>query len=213
MGCRPCSSRVPNMKRNHMDYVYMDFEFIPWILGRDSRNNVDRGILSVGIVTKHAAYYAINAEMDWQTAFVTGRTARWMTENVFRHYPGTHPRLDHGHEDVKPYAQIGAEVDAFFKAACPTGSDKKDIEVVVNCGAQDMIRMHTLVCDNDWSDINPWIPQSQDDIGRITRKANRLGLKKEELPVQLPETLHHGLYDAEYEREVHTYIRSRLGDI
>ena len=80
MGCRPCSSRVPNMKRNHMDYVYMDFEFIPWILGRDSRNNVDRGMLSVGIVTKHAAYYAINAEMDWQTAFVTGRTARWMTE-------------------------------------------------------------------------------------------------------------------------------------
>lgn len=206
-GRQPAAPSILIRKENHMDYVYLDFEFLP----DDFR---PEAMLSVGIVTEYAAYYAVNAQMDWEAAFVTHKNAAWMSDNVFKHYPshGKH-RLDHGHEDVKPYKQIGQEVDAFFKAACPTGHAKTDIEVVVNCGAQDMIRLHGLICGHDWSKMSSWIPQGQDDMYRIKRKAYRLGVAKEDLPVQDPVTEHHALYDAEYERSVHEYIMSRLGDV
>jgi hypothetical protein len=191
-----------------MDFVFLDTEF-------NRKDFTKRGLVSFSLVTEHASYYAVNGEMDAQTICGDPEIGEWMTENVFlphipHHGPG---RVNWNHEDVKDYATISAEANAFLKSACPTGNAKDDIEIIVKCGAQDMVRLHTLISDNDWSQFGPWIPQGSDDMYRIQRKAYRLGLKKEDLPVQDDATVHHALFDAEHEMRVHSYIRDRFGDL
>lgn len=190
-----------------MDYVYLDTEF-------NRKDFSSKGLVSIALVAGNDVYYAVNGEMDLQKIVGDPEIGAWMTENIFEPHILTHSmRRLRQTPDVKDYDVISAEVNAFLKAACPTGSAKDDIEIIVNCGAQDMVRLHTLLADNDFGRLGPWVPYGSDDMYRIKRKAYRLGLRKEELPVQRPETAHHALYDAEYEREVHQFIRDRYGKI
>ena len=192
-----------------MDYVVIDTEF----------NRVDfspKGLISIALVTPHASYYAVNRDMDTDMLKLDEQSYNWLLENVWPHLPGGHPGkfwFNRLHHDVKPYDVIRREVDAFLRAACPTGVAKNDIELVANCGAQDVVRLHTLLADNDFSKFGDWVPQGADDMYRIKRAAYRRGVKKEELPVQNPQKAHHALHDAEYELDVVEYIRRRLGEL
>jgi len=192
-----------------MDYLVIDTEF--------NRVNLSpRGLMSIALVTPYASYYAVNRHMDTSMRGLDEQSCNWMLENVWPHLPGGHPNKFSSnwmHPDVKPYATIRREVDAFLRAACPTGIAKDDIELVANCGAQDVVRLHTLLSHNDFSKFGPWVPQGADDMYRIKRAAYRRGVKKEELPVQDPQKAHHALHDAEYELSVVEYIRRRLSEL
>lgn len=84
---------------------------------------------------------------------------------------------------------------------------------MVNCGSQDVVRLHTLLCGNDWAHMPPWVPLAADDVYRVKRKAYRLGLNKADLPPIDEEQAHHALYDAQYELSVFQYIKEKYGDI
>lgn len=192
----------------HPVYVHADTEFLSYDL-------TDGGFVSAGLVTKHASYYAVNADMNFDEIFRSGKNARWMSDNVLPHLPTIpHPVfgdiLDTEHPDVKPYRIISSEVNQFLKAVTPT-EDADDMEIIVKSGSQDMVRLHTLLSDNDWAQHGPWVPQYADDIARIKRRACYLGLDKDELPVQDASTLHHALWDAEHEMRVHDYLLDRFG--
>lgn len=193
----------------HPNYVYLDSEFLPNSLTR-------AGTVSFGLATRNASYYAVNADMDFDEIFFRSEPAPWLRKNVMNHLPTIPGRgasgveLDYEHPDVKPYAKISAEVSDFVRDACPNGS-RDDVEFIVNSGSQDMVRFHSVISGNDWAAHEPWIPRYADDIARIKRRSYRLGLDKKELPVQAAETLHHPLYDAQYEMRVHGYILDRFG--
>lgn len=191
-----------------MKYLYLDTEF-------NRKDFTSRGLVSIGLVTEEASYYAVNNDMDLQTIAYDPEIGDWMTTNVLEPHIPSHSlrRLRQDHPDVKPFERISKEVDDFLRFACPTGNAKQDIEVVVNCGSQDMVRLHTLLANNDWGKFGDWVPQAADDMYRIKRKACKLGLKEEELPVQRPEEMHHALYDAEHEMRVHQYILRRFGEL
>lgn len=184
-----------------MKYLYLDTEF--------HRNDFTRrGLVSIGMVTDEAAYYAVNNDMDIQGIASDPEVGEWMTENVLEPHIPSHSlrRLRQDHPDVKPWAVISAEVDAFLKAACPTGNAKTDLKVVVDCGAQDMVRLHTLLANNDWSKFGPWVPQAAVDMYEIKRNARQLNMKLEDLPVQPVEEMHHALYDAEHLKREHDFL-------
>lgn len=189
-----------------MKYLYLDTEF-------NRKDFTKRGLVSIALVTDEASYYAVNNDMDIQGITTDPDIGEWMTENVFEPHIPTHSlrRLRQDHGEVKDFDTISREVDSFLKSACPTGVAEEDIEVIVKCGSQDMVRLHTLLKNNDWGLFGEWIPTYADDMARIQRRAYEVGLKKEDLPTQRPETEHHALYDAEYEREVHQYILGRFG--
>lgn len=197
----------PIPERNPMKDLVIDTEF----------NRVDlspHGLISIALVTEDASYYAVNWDLDINMPGLDGESVEWMRANVWKHLPGGQPdRFDRSHPDVKPYHVIRQEVDLFLRAACPTLNAKTDIELFANCGAQDVVRLHTLLADNDFSKFGDWVPQGADDMYRLKRAAYRLGLPKGDLPVQDPQKAHHALWDAEYELDVIDYIRRRLGGL
>lgn len=189
-----------------MDYVVLDTEFLSYDLR-------PTGLVSIALVSEHASYYAVNAAMAVRDLH-RGSSAEFMKAHVWPHLPARGPYLlDYDHEDVKDYGTIRNEVDAFLKGACPTGNAKEDIELVVNCGAQDMIRLHTLLCNNDWSKMGSWVPKASDDMYRIKRSLCRAGHDLSGLPEQDPDTQHHALYDAMHELEVITLLRQKYGNL
>lgn len=199
---------APSMEGTIVHYVYLDTEF-------NRKDFTKRGLVSLALLTENDSYYAVNSDMDLQGIAYDLEIGDWMTKYVLEPHIPNHAlrRVRQDHPDVKDYATISSEVDAFLKAACPTGNAKEDIEVIVKCGAQDMVRLHTLISNNDWSQFGPWIPQGSDDMYRIQRKAYRMGLEKEDLPVQDPAAEHHALHDVRHEKLVHEYIRGRFGDL
>ncbi|MBD3004870.1 3'-5' exoribonuclease [Streptomyces sp. 5-10] len=184
-----------------VQYASLDTEFLP-------NNLTPSGLISIGITTRHASYYAVNADMN---AFQVCQR-EWMVENVWKHLPNHGVGyLDYDHEDVKDYGTIREEVDAFFRGmAIEPDRDITDYTtMLVNHGAQDVVRLHTL-WDNDWKVMPAHIPTYADDVARIKRDLRRSEGGCElamSLPVQDPETLHHALYDAEHELAVCEYIR------
>jgi len=93
--------------------VFYDTEFI-----EDGRT-ID--LISIGMVREDGAeYYAVSSEFDLEAL---GRS-KWLMTHVFPSLPkpfgearmhGKWPRIDTGHPDVKPRAQIAREVAAFIR--------------------------------------------------------------------------------------------------
>lgn len=192
-----------------MKYVYLDTEF-------NRKDFTKRGLVSLALVTDDSSYYAVNADMNIHGIASDGEVGEWMTENVLKpHIPtfGGVSSLRHDHPDVKGFSTIGREVDAFLMNACPSGVADRDIEMIVKCGSQDMVRMHGVLTNHDWGLFGEWIPTYADDMARIQRRAYDRGVRPEDLPVQREGNEHHALHDAEHEREVHQYILSRLGPL
>lgn len=202
-------------KVNNMINVGLDMEFLP-------NDLTPTGLISLGLkyvtpTQEQMTYYAVNEAMDTK-ALHTGENAEWMVKNVWKHLPTLgRVQLDTSHPDVKDYGTIREEVIAFlYQAACevnPESPSRDDVQLVVNCGAQDMVRLQTLTCSNKFSDMPPWIPFAADDVYRLKRKAYQLGLEKAELPVLDEAKGHHALHDANYELSVFEYIKERYGDI
>lgn len=195
--------------------VGLDMEFLP-------KDLTPTGLISIGVAYDNpegfrSSYYAINGAMDTR-AIHTGENAEWMVSNVWKHLPASsRAQLDVSHPDVKDYGTIRKEVVSFLHQAAsevnPDNPSRDDLQIVVNCGAQDMVRLQTLACANVFADMPAWIPFAADDVYRLKRKAYRLGLSKEDLP-KIDESLaHHSLYDAEYELSVFQYIKEKYGDI
>lgn len=195
--------------------VGLDMEFLP-------KDLTPTGLISLGMAYDtpggdRITYYAVNGAMDTR-ALHTGENAEWMVENVWKHLPASgRVQLDTSHPDVKDYGTLRTEVVAFLRqAACavnPENPSRDDLQFVVNCGAQDMVRLQTLACANTFADMPPWIPFAADDVYRLKRKAYRLGLDKADLPVIHEDAAHHALYDAEYELSVFEHIKEKYGDI
>jgi len=181
-----------------MQRVWLDTEFI--------RNNFSpRGLISIGLTSESGKeYYAVNWLLD-STMFGLGlESYKWMCENVWPHLPGGHPeKFDRDHPEVKEYATIREDIERFFWDLTPDGNPDRDITIYVNCGAQDMIRLHTL-WDNDWGVMPSCVPKFADDMARIKRESV---LKKEALPKQNPKTEHHALYDAQHDKKTYVFIK------
>lgn len=189
-----------------MKFVYLDTEF-------STKDLTRTGLVSIALCTVEASYYAVNNDMDIHAIREDPEIGPWMTENVFRHIPNhSMHSLDQRTGDVRTYAQIGLDVNAFLRAACNRTGTEEDITVIATCGAQDMVRMHSLL-GHSWADHGPWVPHHFDDMRRIKRKAGALGLLDSGLPRLDPQDAHHALLDAEHEMAVHQYIRSRYGDL
>lgn len=198
-----------------MIHVGLDSEFLP-------KDLTPIGLISIGLVYytpggEEFTYYAINGAMDAR-ALHTGENRDWMVEHVWNKLPTRgKTQLDTDHPDVKDYGTIRREVDAFLKGAAsfenPEEPSRDDIELVVNCGSQDVVRLHTLMCGNNWVHMPPWVPLAADDVYRVKRKAYRLGMSKEEIPRIDEEQAHHALYDAQYELGVFRHIQEEFGDI
>lgn len=195
--------------------IVLDTEFIP-------NDLTPTGLISLGLLYydskgNRETYYAVNSAMDTRAIHI-GDNREWMVENVWKHLPVSgRVYLDTGHPDVKDYGTIRKEVVSFLRRAA-SGVDsenpsREDVQLVVNCGSQDVVRLHTLVCSNDWGHMPPWVPVAADDVYRLKQKAYRLGLDKVDLPEIDESQAHHALYDAEYELSVFQYIKERFGDI
>lgn len=169
--------------------VDLDCEFLPGDLSR-------RGLLSIGLSAGPGrTYYAVNAEME--TAAVLRRS--WMRENVWPHLPLTaEGALNRSHPDVKSYHQIRDEVAAFFAEL------GEDVTLWTYCGAQDVVRLHSL-WGNDWSVMPDSVPQWADDLARLRRDAGGAPL-----PAHTGRQ-HHALDDAEHQRRARAYFRSLTG--
>lgn len=187
-----------------MEYMYLDTEF--------NRKEVNkRGLVSLAMVGSDGSqYYAVNNDMDLSLIANDPEIGPWMTANVFDPHIPHHSmrRLDQSAPEVKPYNIIGCEVDEFLHDFAERSGD---FEVIVNCGAQDVIRLRQAVCNEDWGIMGSYIPQYADDIARIKRRAYALGMEKGSLPEQDPRTVHHALHDATHEARVHRYILEQYG--
>lgn len=166
--------------------VDLDCEFLPGDL-------TPAGLVSIGLTAGPGrSLYAVNAEMD--VAEVLRHP--FLREHVWPHLPLTPDGfLIRSHPDVLSYEEIQQRVEAFFAEL------GDDVTLWVYCGAQDVIRLHTL-WGNDWSVMPDTVPQWADDLARLRRKAG--GAK---LP-QHPGRQHHALEDAEHQRRARAYLRS-----
>lgn len=174
-----------------MQRVWLDTEFI--------RNNLTvNGLLSIGLTSESGKeYYAVNRNMDTAMYGLDFTSRQWMLDNVWPHFPGGNPdEFDTGHQDVRHPGVIRKEIGEYFKSLCPSGDADEDLMLYVNCGAQDVVRLHTL-WENDWGVMPRWIPKYADDMARIRRTSV---LKKEALPKQLSSEAHHALLDARHEK-------------
>ncbi|MFC8640123.1 hypothetical protein ACFUC2_05105 [[Kitasatospora] papulosa] len=168
--------------------VDLDCEFLPGDLS-------PRGLVSIGLTAGPGrSLYAVNAEMDF--AEVLGNP--FMREHVWAHLPLTADGfLIRSHPDVLSYEEIRQRVEAFFAEL------GDDMMLWVYCGAQDVVRLHTL-WGNDWSVMPETIPQWADDLARLRRLAG--GVK---LPPYTGRP-HHALDDAEHQRQARAYLMSHI---
>ncbi|WP_404949104.1 3'-5' exoribonuclease [Streptomyces sp. ARC14] len=168
--------------------VDLDCEFLPGDL-------TPFGLVSIGLTAGPGrSLYAVNADMD--VAEVLSQP--FMREHVWPHLPLTPDgALISSHPDVLSYTEIRQRVEAFFAEL------GEDVTLWVYCGAQDVIRLHTL-WGNDWSVMPETIPQWADDLARLRRLAG--GVK---LPPHTGRP-HHALDDAEHQRRARAYLRSAL---
>ncbi|MGW0562845.1 hypothetical protein ACWDZ4_20055 [Streptomyces sp. NPDC003016] len=166
--------------------VDLDCEFLPDDL-------TPHGLVSLGLTAGPGrSLYVVNADMDVAAV----RRVQFQREHVWPHLPLTADgALDRSHPHVLGYAEIRRRVEAFFAEL------GEDVTLWVNCGAQDVIRLHTL-WRNDWSVMPDTIPEWADDLERLRRLAG--GVK---LP---PHTgrHHHALDDAEHQRQARAFLRS-----
>ncbi|MER6232545.1 hypothetical protein ABT169_25920 [Streptomyces sp. NPDC001616] len=168
--------------------VDLDCEFLPDDL-------TPAGLVSLALTAGPGrSMYVVNADMD--VAEVLRRP--FMREHVWAHLPLTADGyLIRNHPDVYSYAEIRPKVEAFFAEL------GDDVTLWVYCGAQDVIRLHTL-WGNDWSVMPDSVPQWADDLARLRRLAG--GAK---LP---PHTgrQHHALDDTEHQRQARAYLRGLI---
>lgn len=199
-----------------MKCVYLDCEFLV-------NDFSPAGLISIGITTKEASYYAVNANMDQRAV----QESKWLRENVWNHLPTIWNRRESGiftidmlreifsfrrmntsklnmsHADVRPYSLIREEVGSFFRSAClPYGDSRDGLRMFANCGGQDIVRLHTL-WSNDWSAMPRQIPRYLDDIERLIIDS---GVSEDQLPQQPEDQKHHALMDAEYDQKVHQFL-------
>lgn len=179
---------LPNPPTSASD-VDLDCEFLPGDL-------TPAGLVSIGLTAGPGrSLYAVNAEMDF--AEVLGNP--FMREHVWPHLPLTADGfLIYNHPDVCSHAEIRQRVEAFFTEL------GEDTTLWVYCGAQDVVRLHTL-WGNDWSVMPETIPQWADDLARLRRLAG--GAK---LPPHTGRP-HHALDDAEHQRRARTFLRGLTG--
>lgn len=189
-----------------MQYLYLDTEF-------NRKDFTPRGLVSIALVTEDASYYAVNNDMDISGIANDPEVGPWMTEHVLEpHIPHQSlRRLRQTSSEVRDFRTIGKEVDSFLRNACPSGDAKEDIRVIVNCGSQDMVRLHTVLANNDWGLFGAHVPLFADDMARWKHEARLRGLADGDLPCQPFETVHHALYDAEHEMITHQYLLERFG--
>lgn len=168
--------------------VDLDCEFLPGDL-------TPGGLVSLGLTAGPGrGLYVVNADMDVAAV----RRVQFQREHVWPHLPLTADgALDRSHPDVLGYAEIRRRVEAFFAEL------GDDVTLWVYCGAQDVIRLHTL-WGNDWSVMPETIPQWADDLARLRRLAG--GMK---LP-QHTGRPHHALDDAEHQRRARAYLRGSI---
>lgn len=163
--------------------ITLDCEFVP--------NRLDpAGLVSIGLTDGTNHFYGVNADTDFDA--VTAWKFPWMRDNVVRHLPlhedGT---LDLGHPHVLPYTVLRERVAEFFER----GGHRRNQILHMNCGAQDMLRLHTF-WDNDWSDMPDCVPHSFEDMQNVFR---RFDVDEDDLPQIDPAHQHHAFHDAAHD--------------
>jgi hypothetical protein len=164
--------------------VYLDTEFVPAVptLG---------GLISIGLTDDQGRdYYAVNANCN--QAVVQG--VPWLRQHVWSALPtvGAGACLDYAHPDVKPIAQICADVTRYF-------GDHALAHLYCWYGGQDIGRLHSL-WDNDWSRMPEGIPTWFHELESLRWQAGN---------PQLPEQgggEHHALADAKHNRRIHEFL-------
>ncbi|MBV1940804.1 hypothetical protein KUF83_30175 [Streptomyces sp. BV286] len=169
--------------------VDLDCEFLPGDLSPS-------GLVSLALnAGPGRTLYLVNADMDTLAV----RSKQFMRAEVWPCLPLTlDGELDRSHPDVQSYDEIRRRVEKFFAGL------GNDVTLWVYCGAQDVIRLHTL-WGNDWQVMPGSVPQWADDLARLRREAG--GVK---LP---PHTgrRHHALEDTEHQRQARAYLRGLIG--
>lgn len=164
--------------------VYLDCEFLP-------SDPALSGLVSIGLTDDQGRdYYAVNADADQQAL----REIPWMVANVWPYLPtvGNGAGLDHAHPDVKPIAQIRADLVRYF-------CDHGPAHLYAWYGSQDMHRLHSF-WDHDWSRMPDDIPCWFHELKSLAYLAG---------DPQLPQQdggEHHALADAKYNRQLHQFL-------
>ena len=183
-------------------FVYVDAEFTPDL-------HTPGGLVSLALHSEKGDLYLVNAEAD-EDAFC---------ENVFRRdhiwsklplLPGPDGALDLNHPDVASYETIRDRVAEYFNNL--TGGEKyrEHVGIVADHGTQDMQRIHNLF-DNEWfGKMPPSVPRrpfadlaTLEDLARVSDDRLPSGLP---LPEKDDALAHHALYDAKWDRAVHTFL-------
>jgi hypothetical protein len=165
--------------------VYLDTEFI-------TTDPTTSGLISIGLTDDQGRdYYAINGNINDAEV----RFHPWLSKNVWPYLPHTPiGGLDHFHPDVKPLAQIRADLTRYF-------GDHPPAHLYAWYGSQDMSRLHSL-WDNDWSAMPEDVPRWFHELQSLAWLAG-----DPQLPVQ-DGGEHHALADAKYNRQLHEFLRN-----
>jgi|SRR5690554_796118 len=172
-----------------MRYIHLDCEFMPADLS-------PTGLISIALTCQGHSFYAVNGAMNVRPVLDTP----WMKENVWRHIPGDRV-LDTKHPDVHDYGAIRSGVESYFRQYAG-----KEFRLMTFCGAQDMVRLHTL-WSNDFSRLPDEQLQWSDDLARVKRDDPERWATR---PRQDPDTAHHALWDAVHQEMV-TDVMLRTG--
>ncbi|MFC6883489.1 3'-5' exoribonuclease domain-containing protein [Actinomadura yumaensis] len=158
--------------------------------------------ISVGITTSDGRdYYAVNRDLPEAAVY----DHPWLRENVMPYLPHTPgPRLRHGwldvtRPDVKPPAQIAAEVRDLITATA-------DVELWGYYSAFDHVCLAWLY--GPMMRLPAGIPMWTNDIRQETA---RLGLTPEDLPRQDGQE-HHALADARHDKTMLAFLRRVAAD-
>lgn len=186
--------------------IFYDTEFLEW----GPAHPID--LISIGMVREDGAeYYAISGEFDIEAVLEHD----WLRANVWPYLPqiesangGLFYRrdeakaapvwLDEDHPDVKPRAQLAAEVAAFVLA-------EPNPQLWAYYGAYDHVALCQLF--GRMVDLPDGFPMWTADLKQRMRD---LGVGRDELPEQDARE-HHALSDARWVRDTMVYLDDCVG--
>lgn len=181
-------------------FVYVDTEFTPNL-------HTSGGLVSLALHSEHGDLYLVNADVDHE-AFCSSDFCR---DRIWSKLPlNPDGSLDLTNPSVMSYDDMADAVAAHFYALTGGAKYRQRVGIVADHGTQDMQRIHDLFS-NDWFNRMPvTVPRrpfldlaTLEDLAGIENGRLPNGMP---LPEKDPNTAHHALADARWDREVHEFL-------
>jgi hypothetical protein len=182
-------------------FLYIDAEFTPDL-------HTPGGLVSLALHSEeYGDRYLVNADAD-REAFCSSDFCR---DHIWSKLPlNPDGSLDRTNPSVMSYEDMADAVEAHFYALTGGAKYRQRVGIVADHGTQDMQRIHSLF-GNDWFGRMPVTVPRRPFIDLATLE-DLAGVEDGRLPdgTPLPEkdpnTAHHALVDARWDREVHEFL-------